>query len=171
MFGGPLRSEPSCLTSQANLIRPLPALRVCVCAKCRMAVVSRTQRLVVAECSRASEYVTSPPAPPQPRLSGRLIHAKARPPRCSDHVPSPGTPPRLVPPDPCLHSGGVSHHRAGTWPPPRPLSFLSPHPPRRPHWGVHNEASHLHSGSNRKWSRPQAAGGYFTSWIQAFSPV
>lgn len=36
------------------------------------------------------------------------------------------------------------------------LSLLSPSPPHRPHWGVHNEVSHLHSGSNKKWSKPRA---------------
>lgn len=42
---------------------------------------------------RATEYVTSPPASPKQQLSGRVIHAQARPPRCSERVPSPLLPP------------------------------------------------------------------------------
>ncbi len=135
-----------------------------VCAKCRIAVWTRRAHTEPRCCRReslrvrfrATEYVTSPPASPKQRLSGRVIHAKARPPRCSEHAPSLSSPSPLAPPDPCLRGNGVSRHREHLAPghPPPLLSFLSPSPPHRPHWGVHNEVSHLHSGSDRKWSRP-----------------
>lgn len=73
---------------------------------------------------RATEYVTSPPASPKQQPSGRVIHAKARPPCCSERVPSPSAPP-LVTPDPCLRGDGVSRHREHLAPGQPPSSLLS----------------------------------------------
>lgn len=98
---------------------------------------------VVVECLRATEPVTSPLTAPEPRLSGRLIHAEAQ--------ATPLLEPRVLP----------EHSLLSLWPltcfsmvmglAPGHLSFL---PPRQAPLGVFNEVSHL--PSLRKKSRPGA---------------
>ncbi|KAK5847865.1 hypothetical protein PBY51_016960 [Eleginops maclovinus] len=86
----------------------------------------RSQSRVVSEslcvCLRATEYVTSPPASPKPRLDRGVIHAQARAaPLLGARAPSSPSP--SMPPDPCLLGNGVSRHREHLAPG-HPLSLL-----------------------------------------------
>ncbi|CAB1449462.1 unnamed protein product [Pleuronectes platessa] len=110
---------------------------------------------------RATGYVTSPPASPKQRLSGRAIHARARPPpllrarALPEHPPSP-----RVPPDPCLLDNGASRHTEHLAPGHLLLGLyfhlLLPLRPRRGRLRGGGRStlkfSHLHSTSNRKSS-------------------